>query len=190
MRSGVIAAFIVGLVGCGTAEPQPTSESPSSLASSTHGPAASQPDPPSSSPTVALADLLPRSLNGVELHTFAVGGDLMDRLASTLALEPSAIEAAYASEHGARFFQTYAVRVPGADGPSLLEAFVASAYDPSEGEVIRDEATIGGRSVNVVTQPTTAARLGTFYAYLIDDALLVVQSFDPLVADEVIAALP
>ena len=35
-----------------------------------------------------------------------------------------------------------------------------------------------------------AARLGTFYAYLIGDVLLVVQAFAPAIAEEVIAALP
>lgn len=193
-RSVVIAALLVGLVGCATADPPQIGGSAPPFATAPAA-ATQQPLPSSSgaaspSPTVALAELLPTSLNGVELHTFAVGGDVVDRLGSTLGIEPTAIEAAYASEHGARFFQTYALRVPGADGPRLLEAFVASAYDPSEGEVTRDEATVGGRSVTVVTQPTTAARLGTFYAYLIDDVLLVVQSFDPLLADEVIAALP
>ncbi|MGH2355323.1 MAG: hypothetical protein ACRDJN_27250 [Chloroflexota bacterium] len=133
---------------------------------------------------------MPSSLNGVELHTFPVGGGLTDRLASTLGVEPNAIEAAYASEHGARFFQTYALRVAGVDGRRLLEAFLAAAYDPREGEVTQDEATIGDRSVSVVTQPETAARLGTFYVLLVNDVLLAVQSFDPVVADEVIAALP
>lgn len=139
---------------------------------------------------MGVAELLPTSLNGVELHTFAVGGDILERLAAALGVPPTAIEAAYASEHGARFFQTYALRVAGVDGQQLLDAFSAAAYDASEGDVTRDEATVGGRPVTVVTQASTAARLGTFYTYLVDDALLVVQSFDPVVADEVIAALP
>lgn len=134
--------------------------------------------------------MLPTSLNGVDLHTFAVGGDILERLAAALGVPPTAVEAAYASEHGARFFQTYALRVAGVDGQQLLDAFSASAYDPIEGDVTRDEATVGGRPVTVVTQASTAARLGTFYAYPVDDVLLVVQSFDPIVAGEVIAALP
>lgn len=75
------------------------------------------------------------------------------------------------------------------DGPRLMEAFVTSAYDPAEGEVTRAEATVGGRPVIVVTQPATAAGLGTFYAYRLNDVVLAVQSFDPAVADEVIAAM-
>ncbi|MGH2381154.1 MAG: hypothetical protein ACRDG7_08020 [Candidatus Limnocylindria bacterium] len=189
MPWGVLAALVIGLVGCETAGPQPTLEPPVSSVPVTQAAAASQ-RVAASSPAVALDDLLPNSLNGVELHTFPVGGDLIERLASTLGIEPNAIAAAYASEHGARFFQTYALRVAGVDGGRLLDAFLASAYDPREGEVARDEATVGGRSVSVVTQPETAARLGTFYVLLVDDVLLAVQSFDPVVADEVIAALP
>lgn len=55
----------------------------------------------------------------------------------------------------------------------LLEALAASVYDPADGEVIRAEAPIG-----------------TFYTYAHREVVLVVQSFDPVVADEVIAALP
>lgn len=144
----------------------------------------------SPAPTIGLAELLPTSLDGVELHTFPVGDDIIDRLASTLGVEPTVIEAAYASEHGARFFQTYALRVPAVDGHRLLEALAASVYDPADGEVTRVEAAVGGRSVTVVTQASTAARLGTFYAYVHHEVVLVVQSFDPAVADEVIASLP
>jgi hypothetical protein len=189
-RSGIIAVPLVCLVGCGVGDPQRTSEPAAPSKSATQGPSASPPRSTSTSPTVALADVLPRSLNGVELHTFATGGDIIDRLASTLGVAPSAIEAAYASEHGARFFQTYALRVRGVGGTRLREAFIGSAYDRGDGDVTRDEATIGGRSVTVVMQPTTAARLGTFYAYLHDGVLIVVQAIDPAVADEVIGAMP
>lgn len=154
-RSVVIAALLVGLVGCGTADPPQIGGSAppfaTAPAAATQHPLPSSSGAASPSATVALAELLPTSLNGIELHTFAVGGDVVDRLGSTLGIERTAIEAAYASEHGARFFQTYALRVPGVDGPRLLEAFVASAYDPSEGEVTRDETTVGGRPVIVVT---------------------------------------
>ena len=193
-RSAFIATLLVGLVGCGTADaPHIGGSAPpfaTAPAAATHQPLPSSSGAASPSPTIALAELLPTSLNGVELHTFAVDGDVLDRLGFTLGIEPIAIEVAYASEHGARFFQTYALRVAGVDGPRLLEAFVASAYDPAEGEVSRDEADAGGRSVTVVTQAASAARLGTFYAYLHDDVLLVVQAYDTVVADEVIAALP
>ena len=193
-RSRFIAALLVGLVGCTSAGP-PRSAPTSSASGSPSPPAAERlsPSPSASgslSPSIGLAELLPTSLNGVELHTFAVGGDILDRLAAALGVPLTAIEAAYASEHGARFFQTYALSVAGVDGQRLLDAFSVAAYDPTEGDVTRDEATVGGRPVMVVTQASTAARLGTFYAYLLDDVLLVVQSFDPLVADEVIAALP
>lgn len=192
-RWGLITGLIVGLVGCAPTG-QPGAPATDGRTESPEAAVTQQPftsaSPRSASPTVALPELLPASLDGVELHTFAVGGDILDRLAPTLGVEPTAIEAAYASEHGARFFQSYAIRVPGVEGSRLLEAFAASAYDPSEGEVTADEASVGGRSVTVVTQSATAARLGTFYAYLMDDVLLVVQAFDPVVADEVVSALP
>ena len=190
MRWALLAALVVGVVGCGVADPQPASDPAGAPASLTPAASPSQPGLQSSLRAAVLADLLPTSLNGVELHTFPVGGDLIDRLASTLGIESGAIEAAYASEHGARFFQAYALRVAGVDGRRLLDAFATSAYDPAEGEVTRDEATVGGRSVIVVTQPTTAARLGTFYAYRMDNVVVAVQAFDPVVAEEVIAAMP
>lgn len=193
-RWGFTAALVVGLVSCTSANPRQDAPTASPIGSSPP-PAMERlsPSPSASgspSPSIGLAELLPTSLNGVELHSFAVGGDILKRLAAALGVPPTAVEAAYASEHGARFFQSYALRVAGVDGQHLLDAFSASAYDPTEGDVTRDEATVGGRPVTVVTQASTAARLGTFYAYLVDDVLLVVQSFDPVVADEVIAALP
>ena len=193
-RWAFAAALVVGLVSCTSADP-PRDAPTASLIGSSAPPAMERPSPSPSasgtpSPSIGIAELLPTSLNGVDLHTFAVGGDILERLAAALGVPPTAVEAAYASEHGARFFQTYALRVAGVDSQQLLDAFSASAYDPTEGDVTRDEATVGGRPVTVVTQASTAARLGTFYAYLVDDVLLVVQSFDPVVAEEVIAALP
>lgn len=49
---------------------------------------------------------------------------------------------------------------------------------------------MAGKLVTVVHSPSTAARLGTFYAYSSGDMLLVVQAFDPDVAAEALAALP
>ena len=142
------------------------------------------------SPPTALSEVLPRTLAGVELHTFAVGGDMLARLAATLGLEVSDIGVAYASEHGARFFQTYAIRALGLAGERLTEAFVDSAYDTGEGAVTRSDEVIGGKPVTVVTQASTAGRLGTYYAYAAGDVLFVVQVLDPVVAEEVLAALP
>lgn len=161
-----------------------------SLHPSAGTPAASLAPAVSASEPVELADLLPRSLAGVELHTFAVGGDMVERLAATLGLQPTDVEVAYASEHGARFFQAYAMRAPGVGGGRLLAAFVASAYVADEGEVTRSEGVSGAKPVTVVSQALTAARLGTYYAYAAGEVLLVVQAFDPDVADEVLAALP
>lgn len=153
-------------------------------------PAATTSGAGSRSPPAPLSELLPRSLAGVELHTFAVGDDMLARLAATLGLEVSDIDVAYASEHGARFFQSYAVRAPGITGERLREAFVDSAYDSGEGAVTRSDEVIGGKPVTVVTRAPTAARLGAYYAYTAGDVLFAVQVLDPAVAEEVLAALP
>lgn len=136
-----------------------------------------------------ITELLPRALAGVELHTFAVGRDMLARLAATLGLEDSDLEVAFASEHGARFFQAYAVRAPAVDADRLLEAFANSAYDMADGEVTTSDVVVGGRPVTLVFQASTAARLGTYYAYTADGVIFIVQAMDPAVADEVLAAL-
>lgn len=115
---------------------------------------------------------------------------MTDRLVATLGADPANLEVAYASEHGARFFQTYALRLRGVSGSGMLEAFLTATYDPAEGDVTHSDSTVNGIPVTVVAQPTTIARLGTYYAYPYRDVLLVVQAFDPRVAEQVLQALP
>jgi len=67
---------------------------------------------------------------------------------------------------------------------------VSAANNRSEGEVKDTEQSIGGKPVTVVAQPATLARLGTFYGYLREDVLFVVQAFDLPVAAEALATLP
>lgn len=115
---------------------------------------------------------------------------MLARLAATLGVDVSDVEVAFASEHGARFFQTYAIRASGFEADRLMEAFVNSAYDIAEGEVTVGDEVIAGKPVTVVLQPSSSARLGTYYAYTAEDVLFVVQVLDPVVAEEVLAALP
>lgn len=134
--------------------------------------------------------MLPRELGGVELHTFAVGQDTLARLAARVGIGADSLDSRYASEHGVRFLQMYAVRAPGITGPELLHAWTAVAYPDDVTDAASSDQTIGGKAVTVVHAPSAASRLGTYYAYSVDSTLLVVQTFDPEVAAEAIAALP
>ena len=133
--------------------------------------------------------MLPRQLGGVELHTFPVGQDSLQRLASEMAFDVTDLEARYASEHGARFLQMYAIRAPGVSGPDLVDAWAAAAYPADVPDAAHTDQVIGGTRVRVSHAPSAAARLGTYYAFTLDETLLVVQTFDPEVAIEAIAAL-
>ena len=82
-----------------------------------------------------LQGQLPSQLGEVELHTFAVGQDILDRLVAHLGVAPDEVEVAYASEHGARFFQIYALRLSGSPASSLATAWAAVAYPPDVTDV-------------------------------------------------------
>ncbi|MDP9468815.1 MAG: hypothetical protein M3P32_08795 [Chloroflexota bacterium] len=129
-------------------------------------------------------------LGGVELHAFAVGQDMVARLLATVGATSLQLEIAYASDHGARFLQLYAIRVKGVDGDGLLTALAAAAYDPAAGPIDRVAEEIGGKAVSVVSQPATAQQVGTFYAYLLGGTLLIAQALDRSTAEEGLAAMP
>ncbi|MEX1156927.1 MAG: hypothetical protein WED12_07130 [Chloroflexota bacterium] len=177
-------ALVLALAGCAALPPGSPSFGPSTAAS--ESPSAI--GEPGGTP-VPIGTLLPRELHGVELHTFAVGQDSVARLLDELDATPSDLEIAYASEHGARFLQMYALRVRGYDGVTLLDAFALAAYDPATGEVSRTEEVIAGRDVSVVTQATSADRLGTLYLVALDDALVVVQALDRSTAEDGLSAI-
>ena len=176
------------LVACSVAAPAEPSQSPSAIAtpSASVTPAASA----TAEDLPPLQAQLPSQLGGVELHTFAVGQDILDRLATHLGVEPEEVEAAYASEHGARFFQMYAIRLARSPASSLATAWAAVAYPPDVTDVSVAEETLDGRVVTVVNAPSAAARLGTFYLLPRDETLLVVQAFDRETAGEALSALP
>jgi hypothetical protein len=52
------------------------------------------------------------------------------------------------------------------------------------------ERSAAGRTVTVITAPSVAAQIGTFYAYTSEETLLVAQAFDEAVAVEALEALP
>lgn len=138
----------------------------------------------------SLDNMLPAELGGVELHTFAVGQDALERLSVRLGVRVDELDVRNASEHGARFLQMYALRAPGVSGPELVAAWAAAAYPEDISDATTSQQTVSGKAVSVVHSPSAAARLGTYYSYSVDDTLLVVQAFDPEVAAEALAALP
>ncbi|HYM52528.1 MAG TPA: hypothetical protein VEW45_03470 [Candidatus Dormibacteraeota bacterium] len=191
-RGLIVATLALALAGCGDATRTDGSQAlptASVEARTAAPPGATVTGSPEISP-IPVGLLLPTELGGVELHTFAVGQDSVARLLTELDAAPAELEIAYASEHGARFLQLYALRVRGVDGEALLNAFVAAAYDPAAGTIDRSDEEIADHSVTVINQPATAGRLGTFYAYTLGDALLVAQGFDRQTVEDGLGALP
>lgn len=178
------------LAACsGPPVPPRTDQSPSPSPSV----AASRTLPETTAPIVAersLDDMLPAELGGVELHTFAVGEDALERLAVRLGLRPEELGVRNASEHGARFLQMYAIRAPGVSGRELLEAWDEAAYPEDILDATSTQRTVSGKAVTATHSPSAASRLGTYYSYSVADTLLVVQAFDREVAAEALAALP
>ncbi|MDQ2933914.1 MAG: hypothetical protein M3R49_02845 [Chloroflexota bacterium] len=132
--------------------------------------------------------MLPVRIGSTELHTFPVGQDWLARLASKLGIGTKPVAVAYASDHGAAFVQMYAIRVEGIDAGRLLGRLVAVAYPSGDVEVT--SKLIAGRNVTVINQPTTAYRLGTFYAFAAGDTLIVAEAFAEPVVERAFQALP
>jgi hypothetical protein len=148
------------------------------------------PSDPSASEPTAVDAALPAELDGVELHTFAVGEDILARLAAALGVAPDELETAFASDHGARFLQMYAIRLSEATADALADAWGAVAYPADATDVTVADETLDGRTITVVDSPSTRSRLGTFYLDRRGDTLIVVQAFDFSVAVEALASLP
>lgn len=148
---------------------------------------------PSASQLTPLAEVLPTELHGLALHTFAVGEDILARLAIELGVEPDDLETAFASEHGALFLQMYAIRLRGTTAAELAEGWSLVAYPPDVVDVAIAGETIDGTAITVVNSPSTASRLGTFYLDYLSapgETLIVVQAFDFSVAVEALASVP
>jgi hypothetical protein len=186
-------ALTVAMSACagpaGSSSPIPSATPSAVVTPSAALDAAASPEP-SASATIPLTAVLPSELNGIELHTFAVGEDILARLATQLGVARSELETAFASEHGARFLQMYAVRVRGATGVALADGWAAVAYPPEIGDVTVGDEMLAGRTITVVDSPSTAYRLGTFYLDPRGDVLIVVQAFDLAVAVEALASVP
>ncbi len=126
----------------------------------------------------------------MELHTFAVGEDILARLAAELGVDPDELETAFASDHGARFLQMYAIRLQGTTAAELAEGWGQVAYPPDADDVAIADETIDGEPITVVDSPSTRSRLGTFYLDRRGQTLIVVQAFDFSVAVEALASIP
>lgn len=137
-----------------------------------------------------LSSLLPVELDGVEAHTFPVAQDLLARLAAALEVPVASVDAAYSSEHGARFIQMLAIRVPGIGAEDVLAVLPRVAYPPVASEPEVNSDTLAGRDVVVVNHPDLAFRLGTFYGFTDGGALIVVETLERDAAEAAIGAMP
>jgi hypothetical protein len=136
-----------------------------------------------------IGSALPVTLTGIELHTFAVGEDVLDRMAAELGVMRTDIEVAFASDHGARFVQMYALRLRGTDAAELAATWADAAFPPDITDVSVSEGTIAGRMVTIV-ESASLPSVGTYYLDPRDDILIVVQAFDVETATEALAAVP
>jgi len=188
MRRG--AWFLVCLLSaCTTAPAAPSTTAPTDRPSQTTVPSATTSATATAGEPAPIGSVLPIELAGVELHTFAVGEDILARVADAHGVPVTELETAFASEHGARFFQMYALRLPGTDAASLATTWAAVAFPPDVTAVSVSERTLADRTVTVVESPELPS-VGTFYLDPRDDVLVVVQALDVEVAAEALAAVP
>ena len=150
--------------------------------------ASARPSPAASEPARPLAEELPTHLGEVELHTFETGRDLLGRLAAELDVPPQDLEVAYASEHGARFVEMYAIRLAGRSSAELAQALEPAAYIARDATVSAD--VIDGTAVTVIDSPSEGSQVGTSYLVVLDETLVVIRTFERADAQDALAALP
>jgi hypothetical protein len=161
------------------------------LASGAPTPAASAEATPEPTPDARpLLGLLPADFRGVEAHTFPVGQDMLARLATALGLRPGGLDVAYASDHGPAFVQMYALRASGHDPGELLDALSQAAYAGASGSVTVEERQLGDRRVTVISEPSQAASIGSFYALVDGETLIVAQALAEPVVEAAFHELP
>jgi hypothetical protein len=138
-----------------------------------------------------LQSLLPADFRGVEAHTFPVGQEMLERLAAAIGIRRRRLEAAYASDHGPAFVQMYALRAAGHEPGELLEALPRAAYPNAvAGSVTIEVRRLGDRRVTVISEPSQAASIGSFYACQDGGTLIVAQALAEPVAEAAIEELP
>ena len=138
-----------------------------------------------------LQDLLPAGFRGVEAHRFPVGQEMLARLAAAIGVRQRALEAAYASDHGPAFVQMFALRVAGHDPQELLDAFPRVAYPTApDGSITVEPGQLGDRQVTVISEPSQAGTIGSFYAFVDGGTLIVAQALAEPVAEAAFEELP
>ena len=189
LRICAVALAAVVLCGCSTtATARPDVPTTPAAPSTAIGAASSTLEPtPDERPLQAL---LPSDFRGVEAHTFPVGQDMLDRLAAAIGLRRRALEAAYASDHGPAFVQMYALRARGHDPHELLDALPQAAYPAAGGTIKIEERRLGDRPVTVISEPTEAATIGSFYTFVDGGTLIVAQALAEPVAEAAFDELP
>jgi len=176
----------LALAACATPAPSPVE---TAVQTPTDRPIASAPpNPTASEPARPLAEELPTHLGEVELHTFETGRDLLGRLAAELDVPPQELEVAYASEHGARFIEMYAIRLAGRSPADLAQALEPAAYIARDATVSSD--VIDGTAVTVIDSPSEGPQVGTSYLVVLDETLIVIRTFERTDAEDALAALP
>ena len=137
-----------------------------------------------------LQDLLPAGFRGTPAHTFPVGQDMLARLAAAIGIRRRALQSAYASDHGPAFVQMYALRARGHDPQELLDALPQVAYPGARGTVTVEPLQLGNRKVTVISEPSQAAAIGSFFAFVDGGTLIVAQALAEPVAEAAFEELP
>lgn len=194
--SSIPAALVVtaaALTACSNAatptanSPMPQETTAETSAATPSAPRTAEPSPDARS----LQDLLPADFRGVEAHTFPVGQEMLARLATAIGVRRRALEAAYASDHGPAFVQMFALRAAGHDPQELLDALPQAAYSIAPaGSVTVEPGQLGDRQVTVISEPSEAGTIGSFYAFVDGGTLIVAQALAEPVAEAAFEELP
>jgi hypothetical protein len=144
---------------------------------------------------------LPNSLNGVTLTKVSFRGDTIlggpassstadiRAILAGLGKTPSDFSEAVASDPtGALKVTLGAIRVTGADGGAMLNAFLTASKNTSP-DLQVSQANLGGKNVTVVTNPSSSSA-GTTYIYASGDTLFFAQTLDAQLAAAALAAMP
>jgi len=193
-RICAVAVTLAALAACSYAATpgaaSPTAQTATNQASSP-GETSASPTPQPTPDERPLQGLLPGDFRGTEAHTFAVGQDMLARLATAVGIRRRALDAAYASDHGPAFVQMYALRAAGHDPQDLLAALPQAAYPKAPAEAITVEpGRFGDRRVTVISEPSEVGTIGSFYALVDGGTLIVAQALAEPVAEAAFAELP
>ena len=85
----------------------------------------------------------------------------------------------------------FALRAAGHDPQELLDALPQAAYPTaSAGSVTVEPGQLGDRQVTVISEPSTAGTIGSFYAFVDGGTLIVAQALAEPVAEAAFEELP